>query len=243
MIKFFRKIRQDFLSEGKTGRYFKYAIGEIVLVVIGILIALQINNWNEANKIATAEQQILKDIKNELLANIENLESVTKSGKLSMENAKILNQFYSNPSKLTDFPADSIANLTYTLIGDKFFPENAIINSIISTGQLNYIKKPQLKQALASLQDKVEEKMLSTELLMEDGAYYLNRDIYPKIGYYIKDGKVITTDFKEIYSTPVFSIVLAGTFGERRNIALKKEEELMRMYKDIINLIDREIQK
>ncbi len=46
MIKFFRKIRQNLLMENKTGKYFKYAIGEIVLVVIGILIALQINNWN-----------------------------------------------------------------------------------------------------------------------------------------------------------------------------------------------------
>ncbi|MBC2846743.1 DUF6090 family protein [Winogradskyella flava] len=50
MIKFFRKIRQDLLSKGKTGKYLKYAIGEIVLVVIGILIALGINNWNENRK-------------------------------------------------------------------------------------------------------------------------------------------------------------------------------------------------
>ncbi|MGB5377521.1 DUF6090 family protein [Muriicola sp.] len=50
MIKFFRKIRQNLLSEGKTGKYLKYAIGEIILVVIGILIALQINNWNEQQK-------------------------------------------------------------------------------------------------------------------------------------------------------------------------------------------------
>jgi len=50
MIKFFRKIRQNLLTEGKTGKYLKYAIGEIVLVVIGILIALQINNWNEHRK-------------------------------------------------------------------------------------------------------------------------------------------------------------------------------------------------
>ena len=156
---------------------------------------------------------------------------------------KILSQFYYNPSKLADFPADSIANLTYTLMGDKFFPENGIINSIISTGQLNYIKEPQLKQALASLQDKVEEKMLSTESLMEDGAYYLNRDIYPKLGYYIKDGKVITSNVKEIYSIPVFSIVLFGTFGGRRIGALKKEEELMSIYQNIINLIDGEIKK
>ena len=45
MIKFFRKIRQNLLSKGKTGKYFKYAIGEIVLVVIGILIALSINKF------------------------------------------------------------------------------------------------------------------------------------------------------------------------------------------------------
>ena len=57
MIKFFRKIRYNLMETGKTGkpafaagRYFKYAIGEIVLVVIGILIALQINNWNEVRK-------------------------------------------------------------------------------------------------------------------------------------------------------------------------------------------------
>lgn len=50
MIKFFRHIRQQLLSEGKTGKYLKYAIGEIILVVIGILIALSINNWNENRK-------------------------------------------------------------------------------------------------------------------------------------------------------------------------------------------------
>ena len=46
MIKFFRHLRQNRIMENKTSKYFKYAIGEIVLVVIGILIALQINNWN-----------------------------------------------------------------------------------------------------------------------------------------------------------------------------------------------------
>ena len=50
MIKFFRKIRHNLINEGKTTKYLKYAIGEIVLVVIGILIALQINNWNEQRK-------------------------------------------------------------------------------------------------------------------------------------------------------------------------------------------------
>ncbi|PNQ73125.1 hypothetical protein C1T31_09050 [Hanstruepera neustonica] len=59
MIKFFRKIRQNLLSEGKTGKYLKYAIGEIILVVIGILIALQINNWNETRQTKKVEKEIL----------------------------------------------------------------------------------------------------------------------------------------------------------------------------------------
>ncbi len=57
MIKFFRKIRQNLLMENKTGQYLKYALGEIILVVIGILIALSINNWNEHRK----EKLIAKD--------------------------------------------------------------------------------------------------------------------------------------------------------------------------------------
>lgn len=50
MLTFFRKIRAALLAEGKTGKYVKYAIGEIVLVMVGILLALQVNNWNEYRK-------------------------------------------------------------------------------------------------------------------------------------------------------------------------------------------------
>jgi len=66
MIKFFRNIRQNLLMENNTGKYFKYAIGEIILVVIGILIALSINNWNEQTKkdknIATVFETVKKDL-------------------------------------------------------------------------------------------------------------------------------------------------------------------------------------
>jgi hypothetical protein len=71
MIKFFRNIRQNLLMENKTGKYLKYAIGEIVLVVIGILIALQINNWNnqriEENKQTIIFKRVLSDVENDIL--------------------------------------------------------------------------------------------------------------------------------------------------------------------------------
>ena len=66
MIKFFRKIRHNLLSEGKTGKYLKYAIGEILLVMIGILLALQVNNWNELRKKEDAEIQLYHKILGDL---------------------------------------------------------------------------------------------------------------------------------------------------------------------------------
>ena len=63
MIKFFQKIRYNSMETGKTSRYLKYAIGEIVLVVIGILIALQINDWNEVRKLRMLETDILLEVK------------------------------------------------------------------------------------------------------------------------------------------------------------------------------------
>ena len=66
MIKFFRKIRQKLLSENKFCKYLLYAFGEIVLVVIGILIALQINNWNEEKKNQIVVSNILQDLLSDL---------------------------------------------------------------------------------------------------------------------------------------------------------------------------------
>ncbi|PWI30909.1 hypothetical protein DI383_05595 [Flavobacteriaceae bacterium LYZ1037] len=74
MIKFFRKIRYNLMETGKTGKYFKYAIGEIVLVVIGILIALSINNWNEDNKLSKQEVIKLKEIAHSLKQTKENIQ-------------------------------------------------------------------------------------------------------------------------------------------------------------------------
>ena len=70
MLTFFRKIRKELLDGGATRKYLLYAIGEITLVVIGILIALQINNWNEWRKDRVNEQAILNDLEENLHINI-----------------------------------------------------------------------------------------------------------------------------------------------------------------------------
>jgi len=67
MIKFFRKIRKKLLSENKFNKYILYAIGEVLLVMIGILLALQINNWNERKKIRNVEKTILEGIRENIV--------------------------------------------------------------------------------------------------------------------------------------------------------------------------------
>lgn len=76
MIKLFRKIRQNLLSEGNNGKYLKYAVGEIILVVIGILIALQINNWNQGRQQNRILNNIYATIKSDLQEDIKNIDKV-----------------------------------------------------------------------------------------------------------------------------------------------------------------------
>lgn len=82
MIKFFRRIRQRLLTENKFSKYLIYAVGEIILVVIGILIALQINNWNETRKIEVVEKEIL----NVLLADLNSAKGFSAEYIRSEEN-------------------------------------------------------------------------------------------------------------------------------------------------------------
>ena len=79
MIKFFRKIRYDLLEKSKTGKYLKYAIGEIILVAIGILIALQVNNWNNKRLAEIEGYEMLTELKDELIGNLAVLTGCVKS--------------------------------------------------------------------------------------------------------------------------------------------------------------------
>jgi len=90
MIKFFRRVRQKLLSQNKFSKYLLYAIGEIVLVVIGILIALQINNWNENTKLKQKELLLLKELKENLQNDLNDLNfNISNNGRLIYSNETI----------------------------------------------------------------------------------------------------------------------------------------------------------
>jgi hypothetical protein len=135
--------------ENKTSKYFKYAIGEIVLVVIGILIALQINNWNENRNSRNQEQTILKALKTEISENqiilAKDLKKHTSALRLLIELSEYISP---EPEKIDEIRLDSLMFSLGWLPG--YTPKDGVINSIIASGKISLIKNNTLNSKLAS---------------------------------------------------------------------------------------------
>ena len=97
MSKLFRKIRQRLIAEGRLKRYLLYAVGEIILVVVGILIALQINNWNELRKQSKVEIEILEGIREDLLRDTIDLNYNIDAYRSFMEIDSLAIDYFTNP--------------------------------------------------------------------------------------------------------------------------------------------------
>jgi len=157
MIKFFRKIRQNLIMKNKTSKYFKYAIGEIILVVIGILIALSINNWNEARKTNIKEQNLIAALKHEFQLNLDEINLIIEINNNNIKGAEEFASFMS--------PAET--NLSDSQIGklwDKAFKKEAIyrpslgvLNEAINSGNLSIISNNELRNILASLDADIQQ--------------------------------------------------------------------------------------
>lgn len=146
MIKFFRKIRQNLLSEGKTGKYLKYAIGEIILVVIGILIALSINNWNEREKLKVEEVKFLKNFKQSLIADIEFNNFRFEKYELTKESISILLNHIEQ-----DLPYQDSLKYHFGRITNTWTPKiNTEVFEALKSKDLNLISNDDLRDKLIS---------------------------------------------------------------------------------------------
>ncbi|MCF1193124.1 DUF6090 family protein [Mangrovimonas sp. AS39] len=156
MIKFFRKIRQNLLSEGKTGKYLKYAIGEIILVVIGILIALQINNWNEDKKERKEENQALVSLHDEFIQSRELFVSNQRHSKKVFDGMQNLLEILDS-KRINEKSIDSIYHYlnTSSWSSSTFNPSRGIVNSLVNSGKLNIISNDKLKSQLIQWNDQV----------------------------------------------------------------------------------------
>ena len=158
MIKFFRHIRQRLLSKNQLSKYLLYAIGEIILVVIGILIALQINNNNELDKQRAKEVQFLKNLKSDLIFEENELERYTKIREGIVNSAQIaLEHFNGKPVEHIEMFNFHTFNVG---IWQEFQRNNNTFLELLNSGNLTIISNDSIKNGLLNL-DLIHKQIIS----------------------------------------------------------------------------------
>ena len=152
MIKFFRRIRQNMIKDNRISKYILYAVGEIILVVIGILIALSINNNNEDKKARKQEIKYLKNLQIDIQAELKNNDTIiafrdnkAKAG-VRMLNFKKLETVHDI------FELEGAIQTVFWWT--TFIPTNNTYKELLSSGNLNYIKSDSIKNYLLELDQK-----------------------------------------------------------------------------------------
>ena len=133
------------MEKNKTGKYLKYAIGEIILVMIGILLALQVNNWNEQRKDRKKEQVVLKQLQEDFQANLIQLEEKMKTREKILISAFQLLKAFDEP---VGVDRDSVIKDLAKVNHDPTF--DPIQNDLTSSGNLSLISNNQLKRLLSN---------------------------------------------------------------------------------------------
>jgi Family of unknown function (DUF6090) len=233
MIKFFRKIRQNLLMENKTGKYIKYAIGEILLVVIGILIALSINNWNEDRKNRLKEAVYLEGIKTDLEWDIKYLDFLTPFNTTRIKE-------YASLDSLVKLRSDKIFEIEFSEIFNlsdqtgTFYPRSGAYSSLINENSAGLIQNKELLANIKLLYDiqYVRASLLGQEL----------DDISTKIRWERR------LDFRqelEGYNFEDYDALFAdlGELDRNINKFLKRINGLKKKINEVVEKIDTELDK
>ena len=167
MFKFFHNLRKSQLMENNTGKYFKYALGEITLVVIGILIALQVNNWNEGRKIKEQQLSFINSLKKDLTADTIYLKDYLAKVELSDQQLEQqrdrVNQLSFNRDSLINFVRNDINVFMASFEGFN----NNTYESIKMSGKVDLLYEP-LKNNLFELSVLQESGLEEYETLRND---------------------------------------------------------------------------
>ncbi len=154
------------METGKTGRYFKYAIGEIVLVVIGILIALSINNWNENRKKNIAEKEFIEGVKNDLIQDKKYILDVIEELEPKIEVYKTLNNVNSPSSITENITLDSLLAVYYTS-QRTFYPISGSYQSAIAGNEINTLNNKSLTNSIIKLYNSTYSRLIDNGEILD----------------------------------------------------------------------------
>jgi hypothetical protein len=185
-MKFFRKFRQIMLAQGRLSHYLAYAIGEILLVVIGILIALQINTWNENRINKNKEAFIIEDLHREFQANKAKLDITINYQRAILEATREVMSLIGEPEEVIQ--QRNIDSLLYLTIDyTDYSPSQSVISDLISSGKLNLISSDSLRMLIFDWSSAIDEMVEAYETMDE-----MNQNL--SLPYLIKNGSVKNLD-------------------------------------------------
>jgi hypothetical protein len=158
--------------ENKTSKYFKYAIGEIILVVVGILIALQINNWNENYKNQKREKAFLINLQADFKADSTRLTYIEETLKTAVKYKKVFENY------LNELPTDKDslnAHLLhqYNILID-FIPNSTTVDELTNSNGFNLISNPLLRRKIVTLYNQYDNLILKLKIGQEKGQTVIN---------------------------------------------------------------------
>ena len=157
MIKFLRHMRKNLLNEGKTSRYIKYAIGEIILVVIGILIALAVNNWNQQKKDRRLGKDLIGRIHADLVQDTLYFRQTIQQNKLLREDIKdLLSRLYQGVNSIEQ--VQEMSRVYDKALDQVFLINDNTYKSMISSGTLGLIENQKLKEDIIDLYSDYDQK-------------------------------------------------------------------------------------
>ena len=187
MIPFFRKIRKQLSDDNQILKYSRYAIGEIVLVVIGILIALQVNNWNEDRKLKRKESsyycKLLEDISQDAQQINQLIDETSQRIYHSNKLIALLQENELNPSEIVNEMFQAVSLVTYT-----FKPSTSAFDDIKSSGNLNVLSDEQIKNALINYYVDVEGIVDVVDINSDQAVrMFYNKDNYARFGWQLID--------------------------------------------------------
>lgn len=242
MISFFRKIRQGLLSKNKFKKYFLYAVGEIFLVVIGILIALQINSWSDYRKDRENESLILNNFRNNLETDKKLLEQFHNGAELGL---KAVDTTLLIINGQLEFNFASFSNSLEKILTNNYFQSTSTTyDQSISTGKIDLIQNDTLRTALL-------DYYKFTKLNFEDNRILeTNQEfVFPTIFSMIIPTKTVSYSLTGIKTNlPELDLLSLGADQEFNTWVLFKQsafkrqsknyEELCSQVIDIIQMID-----
>jgi len=198
MIKFFQKIRYGLMSENKTARYLKYALGEIFLVMIGILLALQVNNWNEDRKNRIEEQTLYNSLIESLESDLEDVNDKLPIVNKAIDAQKIfMTNSFDTIKK--DYTISEIQDLLFALSESSrsFFPNYGLYNKISNNNQIDLIQSNDLQMKIIELYEQFYKRYNDVDLNIEHQSIFsLYTNFYSKIQNYITEYGRYEIDFE-----------------------------------------------